>query len=100
MDEGTLHTNLCYSKWYKNRKIRTASKKRGTSSKYIGVSKTRNKWNAYFDTQNGRKNLGNYGDEVTAARIVDREYIRCYGNQKRTNFKYSHDDLIKIINEN
>jgi len=44
------------------------------------------------------KHLGNYHSEVEAAREVDKEYVRNYRNFKRTNFRYSTEDMSKMLN--
>lgn len=96
--EATLVSALRYTRGYRNRKNRVLLKRKNTSSKYFGVSKTGEKWHAYIKINGKTKHLGNYKSEIEAARAVDKEYVKNYKNLKRINLSYSSEDISKMLN--
>jgi len=70
------------------------------SSKYRGVSKNGNKWQALIMINNKSIFLGNYSSEELAARIYDIQAIKAWGIKAKTNFIYDNNQLKKIYNKN
>ena len=66
------------------------TKKKNTSSQYIGVnwSKRAKKWYARIRINGKNKFLGQYDDEEEAARTYDEFALEHYGKDARTNFTY------------
>lgn len=65
-------------------------------SKYRGVSKNGNKWQALIMVKYKKCYLGSYPSEELAARVYDIFAIQSYGNKARTNFVYNYHQLKKI----
>lgn len=63
-------------------------KRKGTSSKYIGVRwhKRDQKWEAYCSINGKNKNLGYYDDEDEAGKVRDRAVLELYGPFAVLNF--------------
>jgi hypothetical protein len=68
--------------------LRNAAKRRGTSSRFKGVShrKDRDIWSAGIGISGEHKSLGCYDDEVEAARAYDRAAVEYFGEFARLNF--------------
>ncbi len=56
------------------------------SSKYLGVSKIKNKWRAHFTKNNKQIFLGYFDNEVDAALAYDKAAIETYGAFANPNF--------------
>ena len=81
-------------KKFKKTKFDVRSK---TSSKYRGVSKNGNQWQALIMINNKKYYIGSYPYENIAARIYDILSIQNRGIKARTNFKYNHIQLKNIF---
>ena len=68
------------------------------SSKYRGVSKNGNKWQALIMKNNKKYFLGNYNSEDLAAKIYDIQAIKNWGIKAKTNFVYDDNQINKIYN--
>lgn len=68
------------------------------SSKYRGVSKNGNKWQALIMKNNKKYFLGNYNSEDLAAKIYDIQAIKNWGIKAKTNFVYDDNQINKINN--
>ena len=66
------------------------SKRKNTSSQYIGVSwhKKNQKWHVQINIDSKSKYLGYYEEEEEAARAYDKFALEHYGNNAKTNFTY------------
>lgn len=58
----------------------------GSSSKFLGVSKFRNKWKAQISIENKTTHIGVFDNEEDAARAYDKEAVRVAGEFARVNF--------------
>lgn len=56
------------------------------TSKFIGVSKDKTKWSARIKYNKKSIRIGNFENEVEAAKAYDRKAIELYGELARTNF--------------
>eukprot|EP01016_Furgasonia_blochmanni_P001937 TRINITY_DN10768_c0_g1_i1.p2 TRINITY_DN10768_c0_g1~~TRINITY_DN10768_c0_g1_i1.p2 ORF type:complete len:155 (-),score=15.98 TRINITY_DN10768_c0_g1_i1:145-609(-) len=76
----------------------TYSKKssKSRSSKYRGVSKNGNQWQAIIMVNNKKRYVGSYANEIQAARAYDLAAIQNHGDRAKTNYSYSVGELAKI----
>ena len=74
----------------------------GTSkrrSKYIGVLRNREKWQILINEGNKKKYIRTYMTEIEAAVASDFYSIGINGLSAKTNFSYSHDQVMEMINQ-
>lgn len=67
---------------YKQNAMNRSSRK-NSLSKYVGVTKTNNKWTSYINVNNKKIYLGQFDDEIEAAKVRDiatKKYFGEYGN--------------------
>jgi len=72
--------NLCVEKWGTFQ--HTLGKRKGTSSKFRGVSwnKEKMKWDTYISIKNKTHHLGKFRSEVSAAKAYNKKAIELYGH--------------------
>ena len=68
-------------------------KKSFRSSSYRGVSKNGNKWQVLLMDRNNKYYLGNYKNEIIAAKIYDLFSIKIHGKRAITNFIYTDKQI-------
>ena len=78
-----------------NKNKKNGGKKR--SSKYRGVSKNGNKWQAIMHSKNNKAYISTYSSEEDAARIYDIMSIKARGLKAKTNFKYNINQIKNIF---
>lgn len=61
-------------------------KTKNKSSKYVGVSKDKNRWRAYINFKGCRMNLGSFRDDISAAEAYDKKAKELYGKDAKLNF--------------
>ena len=66
----------------------TKYKRRNRGSKYRGVSKTKNKWEAIIMINRQRVHLGCFNTEEEAAKAYDKVAVIFHKDKARTNFTY------------
>ena len=67
-------------------------------SKFRGVSKNGNQWQVLLMHNKGKSYVGSYSSEEFAAKIYDILAIKLRGIKARTNFKYTYEQIKKIVN--
>lgn len=67
------------------------------SSKYRGVSKNGNKWQAIMHSKDNKSYISTYSSEEDAARIYDIMSIKARGIKAKTNFEYTNSQIKKIM---
>ena len=70
------------------------------TSRYKGVSKNKNNWQAYIRINDRNIYLGTYKSEKIAAKIYDFMIIKKNGSNAKTNFKYTNEQIVKSFNLN
>ena len=78
-------------------KKRKRKGKKRRLSKYRGVSRNGNGWQAIMMSNKNKPYLGTFNSEELAARIYDIESIKQNGRYAKTNFSYSKEQIKKII---
>ena len=78
---------------HKNKK--NQGKKR--SSKYRGVSRNGNKWQAIMHSKKNKAYISSYSSEEDAARIYDIMSIKARGIKAKTNFQYNITQIKNIF---
>ena len=79
--------------------VQNKQKKSNTTSKYIGVYKDNQKWRSSITLNYKTKNLGNFDNEMDAAKMYDRYAIHYYKNQEpRTNGLLTSLEIADIHN--
>lgn len=71
--------------------------KRG--SRYRGVSRNGKKWQVQLLGKLRKRYIGSIGSEASAAKIYDHYAIINHGLRAKTNFTYTKQDIIDIINK-
>ena len=74
-----------------------SGKQRG--SRFRGVSRNKSKWQVMIMGNFKKMYVGAIVDEIEAARIYDKLAILSHGIQARTNFDYSREEIIDILND-
>ena len=67
------------------------------SSKYRGVSKNGNRWQAIMYSKKHKAYIGCYSSEEEAARVYDIMSIKTKGIKAKTNFEYKINQINKIV---
>lgn len=70
----------------------------GRSSKYIGVSKNGDNWQALINYQHTKKYIGTYSSDLEAAVAYDFYSIAIKGLKNNINFSYDIETVIDMIN--
>ena len=76
--------NLRAASRSQNSKNRVSSSK--ASSQFMGVSKARGRWHASIKLGGKKRSIGNFRNEVDAARAYDAEAVKHHGEFARLNF--------------
>ena len=63
----------------------------------IGVSKNGKKWQAVIKDQKKKRYIGLYSNIEEAGRAFDKETMLMHGTKARTNFDYTHEELVAIF---
>ena len=71
---------------------------RGSKSKYIGVTLNKNSWQALISVQKKKTYIGSFCEEIIAALAFDFYSISLHGLQALTNFDYTKQEIINMIN--
>ena len=101
-----MHINIDFLDKYSIKKLLKKSNKinfvirNETSSKFRGVSRNGNKWQALIMKDNKKYYLGSYHSEESAARVYDIFEIKMRGNKARTNFPYNNIQIKNIFENN
>lgn len=77
------------------KKNKNIEKKR--RSKYRGVSKNGNRWQAIMYSKKNKAYIGCYSSEEEAARVYDIKSIKTKGIKAKTNFEYNINQINKIV---
>lgn len=88
------------SRYIKKLKRVNFVKRSKTSSKYRGVSKNGNNWQALIMANNTKYYIGSYPSEELAARAYDIHAIKKRGVKARTNFPYNNTQIKNIYEKN
>ena len=84
----------------KNKKKNSIEGERKRSSKYRGVSKNGNQWQAIMFSKKNKAYIGTYPSEELAARVYDVISIKNRGIKAKTNFEYNVEQIQKITETN
>lgn len=84
----------CVVLWSKH-KVQLGKSRRG--SKYRGVSRNGKKWQVQLLGSLRKRYIGSIGCEEQAARIYDRYAIINQGTRAKTNFNYTKEEVLRII---
>lgn len=69
---------------------RNKSKRSGTYSKFLGVTKSRKKWMAQIEKDGKSTYLGVFDSEYEAAKVYDKKAIEIFGEFASLNFPNIH----------
>jgi hypothetical protein len=84
----------------KNIKKNSVEGEKKRSSKFRGVSKNGNQWQAIMFSKKNKAYIGSYPSEELAARIYDVISIKNRGIKAKTNFEYNVEQIQKITETN
>lgn len=88
------------SRYIKKLKRINFVKRSKTSSKFRGVSRNGNNWQALIMVNNKKYYIGSYPSEEFAARAYDIHAIKKKGIKARTNFPYNNTQIKNIYEKN
>jgi hypothetical protein len=74
--------------------------KKSRRSRFRGVSKNGNHWQVLIMVKKKKKYLGIYPNEEEAAKIYDRVALKYHGIKAKTNYKYTKEEVAKIVSNN
>eukprot|EP01016_Furgasonia_blochmanni_P048485 TRINITY_DN7227_c0_g3_i1.p1 TRINITY_DN7227_c0_g3~~TRINITY_DN7227_c0_g3_i1.p1 ORF type:complete len:336 (+),score=27.41 TRINITY_DN7227_c0_g3_i1:1-1008(+) len=77
----------------------STKKSKSRSSRFRGVSKNGNQWQAIIMVNNKKRYVGSYSTEAHAAKAYDLAAIQNHGDKAKTNFSYTLEELAKIRND-
>ena len=74
-----------------------AEERKPRSSKFRGVSKNGKQWQVLIMIKQKKRYIGNFNNEIEAAREYDKIAIQFHGLKAKTNFEYTEDEINSII---
>jgi hypothetical protein len=75
--------------------MRNRNSQPGSSSKYLGVQKNKNSWQASINANGKKMYLGTFSDEVEAAKAYDKAALNYHKEFANVNFHDTHNEALK-----
>lgn len=68
-------------------------------SKFRGVSKNGSQWQVLIMVNKKKRYIGTISTEIEAARLYDKVAIQNHGVKARTNYDYTKEEILNVLNE-